>query len=92
MMMTMTDQEKIAIASAKIVYVLAVSGCGKSFTGDYLGVMHGFHHVDGGKLYTHNIVISFSRSFSRYHHYNVTVIRSLSNNKSYNISFFFSFV
>jgi ABC-type nitrate/sulfonate/bicarbonate transport system ATPase subunit len=49
-MMMMTDQEKIAIASAKIVYVLAISGCGKSFTGDYLDLMHGFHHVDGGKL------------------------------------------
>ena len=42
------DQERIA--SAKIVYIVAVSGCGKSFTGDYLETMHGFHHVDGGKL------------------------------------------
>ncbi|OEU08599.1 hypothetical protein FRACYDRAFT_249491 [Fragilariopsis cylindrus CCMP1102] len=39
------DQERIA--SAKIVYIVAVSGCGKSFTGDYLETMHGFHHVDG---------------------------------------------
>ena len=45
---TMTDQDRIA--SAKIVYIVAVRGCGKSFTGDYLETMHGFHHVDGGKL------------------------------------------
>ena len=50
----MTDQERIA--SAKIVYVVALSGCGKSFTGDYLGVMHGFKHVDGGKLLQYTLV------------------------------------
>jgi ABC-type nitrate/sulfonate/bicarbonate transport system ATPase subunit len=46
---TMMTDDQERIASAKIVYVVAASGCGKSFTGDYLGVMHGFHHVDGGK-------------------------------------------
>eukprot|EP00751_Fragilariopsis_kerguelensis_P028810 CAMPEP_0170922826 /NCGR_PEP_ID=MMETSP0735-20130129/10677_1 /TAXON_ID=186038 /ORGANISM="Fragilariopsis kerguelensis, Strain L26-C5" /LENGTH=308 /DNA_ID=CAMNT_0011322305 /DNA_START=8 /DNA_END=930 /DNA_ORIENTATION=+ len=45
--MTMTEQEKIAIANAKIVFIVAVSGCGKSFTGDYLHFMHGYTHVDG---------------------------------------------
>ena len=50
----MTDQERIA--SAKIVYVVALSGCGKSFTGDYLGLMHGFKHVDGGKLLQYTLV------------------------------------
>ena len=50
----MTDQERIA--SVKIVYVVALSGCGKSFTGDYLGVMHGFKHVDGGKLLQYTLV------------------------------------
>jgi hypothetical protein len=49
-----TDQERIA--SAKIVYVLAVSGCGKSFTGDYLEMMHGYHHVDGGKILGYAVV------------------------------------
>eukprot|EP00751_Fragilariopsis_kerguelensis_P016970 CAMPEP_0170844864 /NCGR_PEP_ID=MMETSP0734-20130129/7183_1 /TAXON_ID=186038 /ORGANISM="Fragilariopsis kerguelensis, Strain L26-C5" /LENGTH=351 /DNA_ID=CAMNT_0011213457 /DNA_START=43 /DNA_END=1101 /DNA_ORIENTATION=+ len=43
----MTDQEKISIANAKIIYLVAVSGCGKSFTGDYLQLMHGYTHVDG---------------------------------------------
>jgi len=42
-----TEQEKIAIANATIVFVVAVSGCGKSFTGDYLHSMHGYTHVDG---------------------------------------------
>jgi len=43
----MTEQEKIAISNTKIVFVVAVSGCGKSFTGDYLHSMHGYTHVDG---------------------------------------------
>lgn len=33
--------------NARIVYVIAPSGTGKSFTGDYLALMHGFDHVDG---------------------------------------------
>ena len=53
----MTDQERIA--SAKIVYVVALSGCGKSFTGDYLGVMHGFKHVDGGKCLLQYTLVPF---------------------------------
>jgi len=36
-----------SISNTKIVYVVAVSGCGKSFTGDYLHSMHGYSHVDG---------------------------------------------
>ena len=84
--MMMTGQEKIAIASTKIVYVLAVSGCGKSFTGDYLGVMHGFHHVDGGKFCFIDNNSSSHFSFSLYsyssrHHYYITSL--LSNIKSY---------
>jgi len=43
----MTEQEKIAISNTKIVFVVAVSGCGKFFTGDYLHSMHGYTHVDG---------------------------------------------
>jgi hypothetical protein len=46
---TMTDDQE-RIASTKIVYVVAVMGCGKSFIGDYLSVMHAFQHVDGGKI------------------------------------------
>jgi len=37
----------MTIESAQIVYVVAPSGAGKSFTGDYLDVVHGFEHVDG---------------------------------------------
>merc|ERR1719272_2265392 len=43
----MTEQEAERIADAKIVYVVAVGGCGKTFTGDYLHAMHGYDHVDG---------------------------------------------
>jgi len=35
------------IKSTKFVYCVAVSGCGKSFTGDYLNIMHDFTHIDG---------------------------------------------
>ncbi|KAL7534377.1 hypothetical protein ACHAWF_004814, partial [Thalassiosira exigua] len=38
---------KMAIGSARIVYIIAESGTGKTFTGDYLDVVHGFKHVDG---------------------------------------------
>mmetsp|Transcript_18130 Transcript_18130/g.20515 ORF Transcript_18130/g.20515 Transcript_18130/m.20515 type:complete len:87 (+) Transcript_18130:387-647(+) len=41
----MSDQRNIS--NAKIVYLVAVSGCGKSFTGDYLHSMHGYSHIDG---------------------------------------------
>eukprot|EP00578_Thalassiosira_sp_NH16_P032009 CAMPEP_0181078866 /NCGR_PEP_ID=MMETSP1071-20121207/1717_1 /TAXON_ID=35127 /ORGANISM="Thalassiosira sp., Strain NH16" /LENGTH=317 /DNA_ID=CAMNT_0023160215 /DNA_START=183 /DNA_END=1136 /DNA_ORIENTATION=+ len=37
----------MTINTAQIVYVVAPSGTGKSFTGDYLAVVHGFEHVDG---------------------------------------------
>lgn len=37
----------MTIETAQIVYVVAPSGTGKSFTGDYLAVVHGFEHVDG---------------------------------------------
>mmetsp|Transcript_18474 Transcript_18474/g.39687 ORF Transcript_18474/g.39687 Transcript_18474/m.39687 type:complete len:309 (+) Transcript_18474:31-957(+) len=37
----------MTIESAQVVYVVAPSGTGKSFTGDYLHVVHGFKHVDG---------------------------------------------
>lgn len=47
----MTNEERIIekerIANAKIVYVVAPSGCGKSFTGDALAFLHDFEHVDG---------------------------------------------
>eukprot|EP00985_Skeletonema_marinoi_P019984 scaffold11650_cov77-Skeletonema_marinoi.AAC.1 len=36
-----------SIKSAQIVYVFGPSGTGKSFTGDYMTVMHDYHHVDG---------------------------------------------
>jgi len=37
----------MTIASSHIVYCVAMPGTGKTFTGDYLDVIHGFHHVDG---------------------------------------------
>lgn len=40
----------------KIVYVVAPSGAGKSFTGDYLAVVHGFEHVDGDYPMKHSHV------------------------------------
>lgn len=36
-----------ATAAAEIVYMVAPSGTGKTFTGDYLALMQGYHHVDG---------------------------------------------
>ena len=44
---TRTEQEQERIASAKFVYIVAEAGCGKTFTGDYLNLMHGYSHVDG---------------------------------------------
>lgn len=37
----------MTIQSVNIVYLIAPSGTGKSFTGDYLSVIHGYKHVDG---------------------------------------------
>ncbi|KAL7536965.1 hypothetical protein ACHAWF_005610 [Thalassiosira exigua] len=37
----------MAIGTASIVYVIAEAGTGKSFSGDYLAVVHGIKHVDG---------------------------------------------
>eukprot|EP01083_Nonionella_stella_P246652 856048_1 len=39
--MTMT------IESTQVVYLVAPAGTGKSFSGDYLQVVHGYKHVDG---------------------------------------------
>jgi len=33
-----------------IIFVCASPGTGKTFTGDYLEVVHGFHHVDGDMM------------------------------------------
>merc|ERR1712176_1347405 len=35
------------ISNTSIVFVVAPSGTGKTFMGDYLALMHGFEHVDG---------------------------------------------
>jgi len=37
----------MTIQNAQVVYVVGPSGTGKSFTGDYLQVVHGYKHVDG---------------------------------------------
>ena len=42
---TNTTQQRIA--AADIVFVIAEASTGKTFTGDYLDVIHGFTHVDG---------------------------------------------
>eukprot|EP00984_Skeletonema_dohrnii_P020415 scaffold9948_cov129-Skeletonema_dohrnii-CCMP3373.AAC.1 len=44
---TTSSNEYATIKSAQIVYVVGASGTGKTFTGDYMQVMHGYHHVDG---------------------------------------------
>ncbi|KAL7530501.1 hypothetical protein ACHAWF_003402, partial [Thalassiosira exigua] len=44
---TKNNQDNMAIGSANIVYIIAEAGTGKSFSGDYLDVVHSFKHVDG---------------------------------------------
>ena len=41
------EAEKARIANAEIVYIVAPSGAGKTFTGDALAYLHGYTHVDG---------------------------------------------
>ena len=42
-----TTSNSSNISNASIVFVIAPSGTGKTFTGDYLEMMHGYEHVDG---------------------------------------------
>jgi len=37
----------MTIATSQIVFIVAMSGTGKTFSGDYLEQIHDFHHVDG---------------------------------------------
>jgi len=37
----------MTIESTQVVYLVAPAGTGKSFSGDYLQVVHGYKHVDG---------------------------------------------
>lgn len=39
--------DKDTIRAAEFVIIFAPSGTGKSFTGDYMQVVHGYNHVDG---------------------------------------------
>lgn len=41
------QQDNNNLKSTQFVYCVADSGGGKSFTGDYLSVMHNFTHIDG---------------------------------------------
>jgi len=41
----------MTIASSNIVFCVAAAGTGKTFTGDYLDLFHGFYHVDGDLVY-----------------------------------------
>mmetsp|Transcript_53460 Transcript_53460/g.59705 ORF Transcript_53460/g.59705 Transcript_53460/m.59705 type:complete len:330 (+) Transcript_53460:36-1025(+) len=41
----------MTIASSHFVFCVAMPGTGKTFTGDYLDIIHGFHHVDGDLPY-----------------------------------------
>eukprot|EP00984_Skeletonema_dohrnii_P015717 scaffold6847_cov101-Skeletonema_dohrnii-CCMP3373.AAC.3 len=45
--MNTTSDKYATIKSAQIVYVIGPGGTGKTLTGDYMQVMHGYHHVDG---------------------------------------------
>uniref|UniRef100_A0A7S2P1U9 Zeta toxin domain-containing protein n=1 Tax=Skeletonema marinoi TaxID=267567 RepID=A0A7S2P1U9_9STRA len=45
--MNTTSDKYATIKSAQIVYVIGPGGTGKTFTGDYMAVMHDYHHVDG---------------------------------------------
>jgi hypothetical protein len=44
---TIDDELKAKIATTKFVYLVARSGTGKSFSGDYLEAIRGWNHVDG---------------------------------------------
>ncbi|KAL7555110.1 hypothetical protein ACHAWF_018736, partial [Thalassiosira exigua] len=48
------ESRNMPIETVQIVYVVAPSGTGKSFTGDYLAVAHGFEHVDGDWPFKHS--------------------------------------
>jgi len=41
----------MTIASSHIVFCVAMPGTGKTFNGDYLDLIHDFHHVDGDLPY-----------------------------------------
>ena len=49
------------IEDVKIIFVVAPSGCGKSFTGDYLSLLHDFHHVDGDFPIKHCHVVKYQQ-------------------------------
>lgn len=44
---TSTNHNNLSNNASKIAFVMAPSGTGKTFTGDYLACMHGYEHVDG---------------------------------------------
>mmetsp|Transcript_49737 Transcript_49737/g.56275 ORF Transcript_49737/g.56275 Transcript_49737/m.56275 type:complete len:335 (-) Transcript_49737:192-1196(-) len=44
----------MTIGSSNIVFCVAEAGTGKTFTGDYLDLFHGFAHVDGDLAYRSN--------------------------------------
>lgn len=44
---TKTTNTTKTIAATEIVFLVAAPSTGKTFTGDYLQVVHGFNHVDG---------------------------------------------
>ena len=46
-MKTTKPDTNAAAAAAEIVYMVAPSGTGKTFTGDYLALLQGYEHVDG---------------------------------------------
>ena len=50
------EAEKERIAKAEIVYIVAPSGAGKTFTGDALAYLHGYTHVDGDYPWRHAAV------------------------------------
>jgi len=45
--MAQASKQNSSIGSAEIAFLVAPGGTGKTFSGDYLDVFHGFKHVDG---------------------------------------------
>jgi len=55
----------MTIASSHFVYCVAMPGTGKTFTGDYLDLIHGFHHVDGDLAFRSQYTPEMREAFTK---------------------------